>query len=114
MDTIIIRELAVAYRVGITDAERASPQKLLLNLEISHDCAQAAARDDLTHTIDYLAVCQHLLSFGEGRSWKLIESLAVDIATVIRSRYRAAAVVVEVQKFVIPETRYVAVRITRP
>ena len=81
MDLIIIRELAVSYRVGVTEEERATPQRLLLDLEISHDCAPAAARDDLTRTIDYQAVCQRLLRFGDGHSWKLIETLAVDIAT---------------------------------
>jgi FolB domain-containing protein len=114
MDTIIIRELGVSYRVGVTEGERATPQRLLLDLEISHDCAAAAARDDLTRTIDYYAVCQRLLSFGEGHSWKLIETLAVDIANFLRSEFQAAGATVEVRKFIIPEARYVAVKVRRP
>ena len=114
MDTIIIRELAVSYRVGVTEAERSAPQRLLLSIEMSHDCTAAAARDDLTKTIDYDAVCRRLLQFGENASWKLIETLAADVAIMIRSEFRAASVLVEVQKFIIPEARYVAIRMRRP
>jgi FolB domain-containing protein len=113
MDTILIRDLAVAYRVGITDAERAQPQRLLLNIEILHDFTTAAESDELAGTIDYYAVCQRLLYFGEERNWKLIESLAVEIARLLRTEFGAAGVTVEVKKFIIPETRYVAVRVTR-
>jgi dihydroneopterin aldolase len=112
-DTITIRELAVSYHVGVTDAERAQPQKLLLTLELGHDFGAAAEFDDLNHTIDYYAVCQRLLRFGEGRAWKLIETLAVDIASMVRTEFHAASVTVEVKKFIIPETRYVSVRIAR-
>jgi 7,8-dihydroneopterin aldolase/epimerase/oxygenase len=113
MDHIIIRELEVFYRVGVPEWERATPQRLLLNLDLEADLAEAAASDDLSQTIDYFAVTRHLLAFGHDRSWQLIEKLAVDIAEVMLSVYHARTVEVEVRKFVIPETRYVAVRITR-
>ena len=52
---------------------------------------------------------QRLLRFGEGRSWKLIEKLATDIANTILIEFKPAAVTVEVKKFIIPEARYVSV-----
>ena len=113
MDTIIIRDLAVAYHVGVTEAERAEPQRLLLSLEIGRDLAAAADADDLSQTIDYYAVCQRLLHFGEGRKWKLIETLAYEIAALVRTEFLATAVLVEVKKFVITEAAYVAVRVAR-
>jgi dihydroneopterin aldolase len=114
MDTIIISDLAVACRVGITEAERAHPQRLLITLEIDCDVAAAAESDDLTRTIDYAAVCRRLLSIGDGRSWKLIETLATDIANLVQSEFHAPRLSVEVRKFIIPEARYVAVRMIRP
>jgi 7,8-dihydroneopterin aldolase/epimerase/oxygenase len=113
MDHIIIRDLAVACRVGVTEAERAQTQRLLLTVEADHDLGAAAAADDLTQTIDYHAVCRRLLHLGEGRQWKLIETLAVEIASIMKTEFRADAVSVEVKKFVIPEAAYVAVRVTR-
>ncbi len=112
-DTITICDLEVFYRVGVPDEERANPQRLLLTLEILHDFAGAAATDDLTKTIDYHAVTTRLRPFGEGRDWRLIETLAVDLAEWVLAEFDAARVTVEVKKFILPETRYVAVRVTR-
>ncbi|NDD39593.1 MAG: dihydroneopterin aldolase, partial [Verrucomicrobia bacterium] len=83
MDTITLTELEVYYCVGVPDAERAQPQRLLLTVEMQHDFTRAAASDDLRETIDYYAVSRRLLNFGDGRSWKLIEKLAADIAAMV-------------------------------
>lgn len=114
MDHIIISELEVFYRVGVPSDERAQPQRLLLTVKMGRDIAAAAAADDLRHTIDYFAVSQRLLHWGEGREWRLIETLAVDIANLVLAEFAAQTVVVEVKKFIIPQTRYVAVRVRRP
>jgi FolB domain-containing protein len=113
MDKIIINELEVFYRVGVPDEERAVPQRLLITIEMEHDFSKAAGSDDLFATIDYYAVCQRLLKLGEGRSWKLIETLAVEIANLVLRDFEATSVSVEVKKFIIPEAKWVAVRVTR-
>jgi dihydroneopterin aldolase len=114
MDHIIINELEVRCRVGVTPEERVQPQRLLLTVELAHDFASAAATDDLRHTIDYFALSQRLLGLGQGREWRLIETLAVEIAQLVLVEFGARSVVVEVKKFVIPQARYVAVRVRRP
>jgi 7,8-dihydroneopterin aldolase/epimerase/oxygenase len=114
MDTILISDLEVFYNVGVTDAERAKPQRLLLSLEIGHSFKNVAASDNLAETIDYDVICQALLRFGDGRHWLLIETLAVDIADMIVEEFRAKSVMIEVKKFAIPQTRYVGVRVRRP
>ena len=110
---IIISELEVFYRVGVPESERAKPQRLLLNLEIGHDFSTATQTDDVNATIDYYSVCQRLRTFGEGREWKLIETVASDIAALILDEFKAGKVQVEVRKFIIPETSYVAVKLAR-
>jgi FolB domain-containing protein len=113
MDTITICDLAVLFRVGVPEEERAKPQRLLLTVEMSLDLSAAAKSDDLARTIDYYAVFQRLLSFGEGRSWKLIETLAQNLADAILTEFEAKSVSVEVKKFILPETKYVSVRVLR-
>lgn len=110
---ISIVDLEVFYRVGVPDTERAQPQRLLLTVEMDFDFAAAARSNDLADTIDYYAVSQRLLKFGEGRSWKLIEKLATDIANTILIEFKPAAVTVEVKKFIIPEARHVSVSISK-
>ena len=114
MDTITIKDLDVFYCVGVPDEERARPQRLLLTIEMEHDFNKAAAEDELGDTIDYFAVSQRLSKFGDGVHWKLIETLASDIAQMILEEFRPKRVTVEVKKFILPKARYVSVRIARP
>jgi dihydroneopterin aldolase len=113
MSKISIVDLEVFYRVGVPDAERSQPQRLLLTVEMEADFSAAAKSDGIADTIDYYAVTQKLLKFGEGREWKLIEKLAADIAAAILSEFKPSSVSVEVKKFIIPEARYVAVSMTK-
>lgn len=113
MDTITITDLEVFYHVGVPDVERAKPQRLLLTVEMEHDFASAAQRDDIAGTIDYYAVTQRLLKFGEGREWRLIETLACNLAEAVLKEFHPHRVRVEVKKFIIPEARHVSVRIER-
>jgi 7,8-dihydroneopterin aldolase/epimerase/oxygenase len=109
MSRISIVDLEVFYRVGVPDAERAQPQRLLLTVEMESDFSAAAKSDGIADTIDYFAVTQRLLKFGDGRSWKLIEKLAAAIADTILVEFKPAAITVEVKKFVIMEARHVSV-----
>ncbi len=113
MDLITISDLEVKYHVGVPDDERAMAQRLLLTLEISTDFAEAAKADDLKKTVDYYAVTRELQLFGDGKSWKLIERLAVEIAEMVLDKYEASKVSVEVKKFILTDTKYVSVRTVR-
>ena len=61
MDTIVIKDLEVFYRVGVSEEERAKPQRLLLTIELTRDFSAAAENDDLRATIDYHALTERLL-----------------------------------------------------
>jgi FolB domain-containing protein len=77
------------------------------------DFSSAAVSDRLERTIDYYAVAQMLLKYGEGRSWKLLERLVTQVADEILAEFKAQAVSVEVKKFIIPEARYVSVQLAK-
>jgi dihydroneopterin aldolase len=113
MSKISIVDLEVFYRVGVPDEERSKPQRLLLTVEMDCDFSKAAKTDGIGDTIDYFAVSWRLLKFGDGRSWKLIEKLAADIANLILAEFKPQSVTVEVKKFPIPEARCVSVVVTR-
>lgn len=113
MSKISIVDLEVFYCVGVTDEERATPQRLLLTVDMAFDFSSAALSDRIERTIDYYAVAQMLLKHGEGRSWKLLEKLVSNLCDIILAEFKAQAVSVMVKKFVIPEARYVSVQLTR-
>jgi dihydroneopterin aldolase len=100
--------MAVAWRVGVTEQERATPQRLLLTVEMDVDFAAAARSDDLSQTIDYFAVSERIRQWGASKNWKLIERLAAEAAELILAEFNPSAVAVEVKKFVLADTAYVA------
>jgi dihydroneopterin aldolase len=113
MSKITIKDLEVFYCVGVSDAERAQPQRLLITVDIAFDFSIATVSDRIERTVDYAEVSESLLKYGEGRSWKLIEKLAANIADMIVTDYKAQAATVEVKKFVIPQAQYVSVTWTK-
>lgn len=114
MDSILIHNLTVHYRIGVTDNERAQPQKLHLTIELHRELSGAAASEDLSKTVNYQLVVNRLLRFGFRRQWCLVETLAQDIAKMLLKAYAVSSVTVEVRKFIIPQAEYVGVRLTRP
>ena len=114
MDTITLAALEVWYHIGVPESERAAAQRLELTVELGLDFRAAAATDDLAATINYFDLSQRLVALGRGRQWKLLETLAVEIAELVLRDYRPTSVTVEVRKFILPNTRHVAVRVTRP
>jgi 7,8-dihydroneopterin aldolase/epimerase/oxygenase len=113
MSNITIVDLEVFMHVGVSDEERAQPQRLLLTVDMEFDFSSAAMSDRLSRTIDYYNVAQRLLKYGEGRSWKLIEKLATEVADDVLGQFQPQSVTVEVKKFPIPQARYVSVRLTQ-
>lgn len=113
MDTITIRDLEVYFCVGVSDEERAKPQRLLITVEMDHNFTASASTDDLGDTIDYFEVSQRILAFGVDAHWKLIETLALDLSAMILDEFQPKRVVVQVKKFIIPQAAYVAVRAER-
>ena len=113
MSKITIVDLEVFYCVGLTEEERAKPQRLLLTVDMGYDFSSASVSDRIEKTINYQKVAEDLLGFGEGRSWKLIEKVAANIADLVMTEYQPQAVFVEVKKFSVPQARYVAVSLTK-
>ena len=113
MSKITIVDLEVFFCVGVSDEERAKPQRVLLTVDLDFDFYTAAVSDRLTRTIDYNAVAQEVLKFGAGRSWKLVEKLASDVADRVLAVFHLEAVSVEVKKFALPQARHVSVKLTK-
>jgi FolB domain-containing protein len=113
MSRISIVDLEVFYQIGVTEEERAKPQRLLITVELDFDFATAALSDRLEKTINYFDVAQDLLKYGEGRNWKLLEKLTANVADFVLARFKPESVTVEIKKFPVPQARYVSVTLAR-
>jgi 7,8-dihydroneopterin aldolase/epimerase/oxygenase len=113
MDAIIIKGLEVDAFIGVSDAERTSSQRLRIDAILTPLAPFSALNDDLGRTVDYHAATQRIVSVVASRPRRLIETLAHDIAVMLVGEFAARRAEVEVRKFVLPGTEYVAVRCTR-
>jgi dihydroneopterin aldolase len=112
-DEIRIEELEIRARVGVPDEERAQPQRLTVSLVLQTAVKFVDLNDDVSRTVDYAAVCEEIRRFVSKRQDKLIETLAHEMAEHLLRNFRLARLELELRKFILPETRYVAVRVTR-
>lgn len=112
-DSIHIEQLELLAHVGVSDAERAVAQRLTVNLVLEPGRSFDTLGDDIANAVDYFTVCQAVQKWAAERPRRLIETLAEDIARLLLTHFRLSAVDVEVRKYILPETQYVAVRLRR-
>ena len=110
MNVIIIKGLRIDAAVGVTDAERDNPQRLEIDAVITPLETFAAVADAIDRTVDYQVAAQRIVQLARSRPRRLIETLASELAEMLVSEFRARRAEVEVRKFVVPTTAYVAVR----
>ena len=111
-DSIRINGLEMQVRIGVPDEERAEPQKLVIDVVMESDFRGMA--DDIARTTDYAAVAAWLKEECARREWRLLETLAEDLAAGLLSRFpRVRAVTLQIHKFVLPQTRDVSVTLRR-
>jgi FolB domain-containing protein len=112
-DTIEIRKLRVTTHIGVPDEERAKPQELLLSVVMTPSSGFDDLDDDIAWTVDYYAVAQELQALAAERPRCLIETLATDCASHLLEKHPLRRVDILVEKFVLPDTECVAVRVVR-
>ena len=83
-DIIYIKDLRVKTIIGIFDWERNTKQEVSIDIEFPFDCKRAAATDSIEDTIDYKTICKAIIKFVEESSFKLQESLAEGIASLVK------------------------------
>lgn len=112
-DEIRIEDLELSARVGVPAEERAQPQRLTISLTLQPRHSFDELGDELARTVDYAAVCDELRNLAREREDKLIETLADALATHLLARFDLARVELELRKFILPDTKYVAVKVAR-
>ena len=110
MNEIWIKGLKVRSLVGVASEERQQEQELHVDLCIQPPSPFAYMNDDIMRTIDYDAVARRIQGLCAEGPRHLIETLAADIARLLVDEFHAVAVTVEVRKFALPDTDYVAAR----
>jgi dihydroneopterin aldolase len=113
-DTILISNLELSSRIGITKEERAAAQRLTVSLVLEPAGGLSGLEDRIENTVDYANVCVAVRALASAAERNLVETLAEDIARMLLSDFPLLrAVDVELRKYILKETEYVAVKIHR-
>ena len=108
---IHIEQLKVLARVGVSPAERRKRQRLVLNITLWPSRDLRDLKDAVERTVDYCAVCRSTDKFMAGRTARLIETLASDLAAHLLRTFPIRKVGVEIRKFVLKRAAYVSVAV---
>ncbi|CAN5153922.1 dihydroneopterin aldolase [soil metagenome] len=97
-DAIFLRELAVQTIIGIQEWERRVRQLVKIDLELSVDARRAAATDRIEDTLNYKLVATRIVDFVSQSEFRLVETLAENIAALVLREFAVAWVRVSVNK----------------
>ena len=87
MDIVFIRELRADTVIGVYDWERRIRQSVVLDLEMATDNRRAAGSDRIEDALDYAALAARVLSFVEGSEFRLIETMAEQVAAIVMGAF---------------------------
>jgi dihydroneopterin aldolase len=96
--SIKVTGLRVRTHVGVSDEERATPQTVVVDLDVDADIASAAASDDIADTIDYANLVGTVSETVAASRSKLLEHLAAQVVSVVLSMDGVRGVTVEIAK----------------
>ena len=112
-DEIIIEELELRCRIGITEEERANGQRLTVSLTLVPERGFAGLGDDIQNAVDYAKVAEEVTRVAESHPRALVETLGEDIATAVLTGFAVRSVELHLRKYVLPETVSVGIRLRR-
>ena len=112
-DAILVCGLELSAHIGVPDAEREEAQRLTLNLVLRPASPLSHLGDDLSRTVDYYALTRRVRQLAGARPRRLIETLVEEICSCVLEEFSVRAVEVELRKYILPDTEYVAVRLSR-
>jgi len=101
--------LKVSSLIGVPDAERLTPQDLLIDVTIKPSNSLYELDDKIENTVDYFMVYELIKSISSSGERKLIETLAEEIINNIKSKFTVEEVEVRIKKFILPNTKFVSV-----
>lgn len=112
-DALILRDVTAECRLGVFDWEQEQPQTVWIDLELAIDAARAAQRDEVADAVDYGRLVTSVRQLLQGRTFRLLETLAEAIASMILQEFQTARVRVRAKKRALPGIDYAAVEIER-
>ncbi|HEX5744228.1 MAG TPA: dihydroneopterin aldolase [Candidatus Saccharimonadales bacterium] len=95
---VFIKDLVIAGKHGVNDHEKESPQRFNVTVELNLAATKATISDNLLDTADWSRLRRRIIAIVEGKSYNLIERLAMEIAAKLLEDKRIAKAIVTIDK----------------
>ncbi|MCB4756815.1 MAG: dihydroneopterin aldolase [Elusimicrobia bacterium] len=112
-DSLIINGLKIEARIGTIPQERASPQILLISVQIYLPLHKAGKADNLALAVNYAEIINDITSLVRKGEFNLIEGVAEKVAEAILKIKQVESVSVIVKKKPLPNVHSVGASIWR-
>ena len=107
---IFIEEMKVETVIGVSDWERALPQTLIIDLEMTLPHITSATSDLIKDTIDYAIVAERIKSITSNHTFKLLEPLAQLIIETLAKEFKSPWIKLKISKpQILPQVKAVGV-----
>ena len=114
MDAIVFRDLRIEAQIGIHRRERHVTQTVQIDLDIGVPGSAVFESDKVADTIDYEQVALRIKALAAAQHYRLVETFADRIATLLTGEFGAPWVKVSVAKIgILPNAKFVGVTIER-
>ena len=97
-DIVFIKSLEVHTIIGIYDWEQETKQKLLIDIEASHDNTVPAKTDNIEDAVDYEFISTSIIKLFQNTKYQLIETVAEVCANWILTNTKSKTVKITVSK----------------
>lgn len=87
MDIVYLKDLRVDVVIGIYEWERRVKQTIILDIEMAADVGRAAQSDNIDDALNYKAVAKRLFDYVGTTEFKLVETLAENIAALLLKEF---------------------------
>lgn len=98
MDSIKIKNAHYSANIGITKKEKRFAQPIIMDIMLNYTIAKAASSDDIKNTINYSEINKSIQRLLDEKEFKLIETLAETVTTLILDNFPVDSVKLEVKK----------------
>src|SRR5262249_32969335 len=96
---LVVEGLRARCIIGVGEAERLSPQELVIDYRVKVDVEVASATDSIDDAVDYRMLTRRLLDEVERSSYRLVETLAAHLGRMILAEFAGVEEVqIEVEK----------------
>jgi 7,8-dihydroneopterin aldolase/epimerase/oxygenase len=97
-DTVFVAGLEVPCKVGVAPGERAVPQTVIVDIRVWSDFARASVTDSVSDTVSYSKLIQRTKTVASARKYRLLESMAEELARMALSFQGSRGVKVRLRK----------------